>query len=304
MPIPDFQTFMLPLLHLAEDGCIHSLSEARDALGKQFSLTTEEREELLPSGRQRRFDNRVAWAKVYLEQAGLVSSPKRGQFVITDGGQELLLEKPTRITIGLLDRYEKFQEFRSSSKKPDVAVVPASTSADLQTTPEEQLEQAHQSITSDLAAEVLLKVKGSSPRFFEALVVELLLKMGYGGNRAEAGRAIGGSGDEGIDGIINEDRLGLDTIYIQAKRWEGTVGRPEIQKFVGALHGKRARKGVFITTGSFSNDAREYVSHIDPRVVLIDGRQLSEYMLDLNLGVSTKAIYELKRIDSDYFLEE
>jgi restriction system protein len=147
-------------------------------------------------------------------------------------------------------------------------------------------------------------VKSGSSQFFETLVVELLLKMGYGGDRVEAGKAIGGVGDEGIDGIINEDRLGLDTIYIQAKRWEGTVGRPEIQKFVGALHGKRARKGVFITTGTFSTDARDYVSHIDPRVVLIDGRELANYMLDLDLGVTPKATYQVKRIDSDYFSDE
>jgi restriction system protein len=166
------------------------------------------------------------------------------------------------------------------------------------------LEQSYQSIRKDLASELLTKVKSSSPKFFETLVVELLLKMGYGRSRADAGRAIGASGDEGVDGIISEDRLGLDTIYIQAKRWDGTVGRPEIQKFVGALHGKRARKGVFITTGSFSSDARDYVSHIDPRVVLIDGRELAEYLIDLDLGVSSKATYSVKRLDSDFFADE
>ena len=306
MPIPDFQSCMLPVLELAGDGKVHALSEAREYLARRFNLTEQELNELLPSGRQRRFNNRVAWAKVYLEQAGLLSTPRRGQFVITDLGRSLLLEKPSRIDIPLLERYPEFQEFRNASRRGESSGTPATVpeSPTASVTPEELLETAYQSIRAELASELLSRVKAATPAFFEILVVELLLKMGYGGNRAEAGRAIGGIGDEGIDGIINEDRLGLDTIYIQAKRWEGTVGRPEIQKFVGALHGKRAKKGVFITTGTFTADAREYVSHIDPRVVLIDGRAVAEYMLDLNIGVTPRAIYELKRIDSDYFTEE
>lgn len=306
MPIPDFQTFLLPVLAVAGDGEEHSLATARDALASQFQLTPEERGEMLPSGRQRRFDNRVAWAKVYLEQAGLLSSSRRAHFRITEAGRALLAEGPTRIDIPLLDRYEKFLDFRTAAKKAagEATVQIPSADAHASATPEEQLEQAYQSIRSELASELLARVRASTPVFFENLVVELLLKMGYGRNRAEAGRAIGAAGDEGIDGIISEDRLGLDTIYIQAKRWEGTVGRPEIQKFVGALHGKRARKGVFLTTGAFSSEAKDYVSHIDPRVVLIDGRELAEYMIDLNLGVTPKIIFEVKRIDSDYFGEE
>lgn len=183
------------------------------------------------------------------------------------------------------------------------AVVPVQTEAH-GATPEELLDQAYQSIRAELASDLLNRVKQGTPAFFESLVVELLLKMGYGRSRLDAGKAIGASGDEGIDGIISEDRLGLDEIYIQAKKWESTVGRPEIQKFVGALHGKRARKGVFITTGTFSAEAKDYVSRIDPRVVLIDGRALAEYMLDFNLGVTPKATYELKRVDTDYFSEE
>ncbi len=305
MPIPEFQAFMLPVLRLAQDNQEHSLADAREVLAQQLNLTSEERNELLPSGRQRRFDNRVAWAKVYLEQAGLIESPRRAHFVITQRGQKLLAEHPPRIDISLLERYEEFQEFRTTSRKTEggkqLVLAPVETQ---NVTPEELLEQSYQSIRVELISDILSRVKSSSPDFFESLVVELLLKMGYGRSRAEAGRAIGGSGDEGIDGIISEDRLGLDTIYIQAKKWEGTVGRPEIQKFVGALHGKRARKGVFITTGTFSMEARGYVSHIDPRVVLIDGRELAEYMLDLNLGVTTKTVYEIKRVDSDYFIEE
>lgn len=305
MPIPDFQSFTLPLLKLAEDGHEHSLAEARDVIAQQLGLTPEERDEMLPSGRQRRFNNRVAWAKVYLEQAGLLMSQRRAHFQITDHGRQLLSEKPRRIDIAALERYAAFREFRNASRRIEGVTQHDSAPSDIQTaTPEELLDQAYQSIRAEITSEILLRVKACSPQFFETLVVELLLKMGYGRSRTEAGRAIGRSGDEGIDGIISEDRLGLDTIYIQAKRWEGTVGRPEIQKFVGALHGKRARKGVFITTGSFSADAVEYVSHIDPRVVLIDGRELAEYMLDLNLGVTPKTVYEVKRVDSDYFIEE
>lgn len=308
MPIPEFQSYMLPMLQLASDGQEHSLEDAREALAKQFNLSLEERSELLPSGRQRRFDNRVAWAKVYLERARLVTSPRRAHFLITERGRQVLAEKPKRIDIGFLDRFEEFREFRSAAPRNDATSgsetrIPVGTEGQA-ATPEELLEQAHKTIEADLISEILARVKGGSPQFFERLVVDLLVKMGYGGNRVEAGKAVGGAGDEGIDGIINEDRLGLDTIYIQAKRWEGTVGRPEIQKFVGALHGKRARKGVFLTTGTFSADAKDYVSRIDPAVVLIDGRELARYMLDLDLGVTTKDTYHVKRLDSDFFADE
>jgi restriction system protein len=306
VPIPDFQTLMLPVLEVAGDGNVHSLGEARERLTEHFRLTEQELNERLPSGRQRRFNNRVAWAKAYLEQARLLTTPRRGHFQITERGKSVLQDKPSRVDISYLERFPEFQEFRNASRKEDSltesAAVAGSASAGV--TPEELLETAFQSIRTELVSELLLRMKAASPAFFENLVVELLLKMGYGGNRVEAGRAIGGSGDEGIDGIINEDRLGLDIIYIQAKRWDGSVGRPEIQKFVGALHGKRAKKRVFITTGIFTSEARDYVSHIDPRVVLLDGRSLAEFMLDLNIGVMPRAVYELKRIDSDYFTEE
>jgi restriction system protein len=305
LPIPDFQSFMLPVLQLAADGAEHSLEEAKNVLAARFGLSEDERNELLPSGRQRRFDNRVAWAKVYLQQAGLLSSSRRAHFQITERGRQVLAEGPERIDIATLAQFEEFRESRSANRRPDPgAAEQAPVAAIAAETPEEMLEHAYQSIRAEVVSDLLARVKTSSPKFFETLVVELLLKMGYGRSRAEAGRAIGGTGDEGIDGIISEDRLGLDTIYLQAKRWEGTVGRPEIQRFVGALHGKRAHKGVFITTGTFSAEARDYVSRIDPRIVLIDGRELAEYMLDFNLGVTTKATYEIKRIDSDYFVEE
>lgn len=303
MPIPDFQSLMLPLLSFAKDEEVHSMSKAREQLASTFNLSAEEIQEMLPSGRQRRFDNRVAWAKIYLERAGLFISPKRGHFQITPEGKSFLATKPEKINISVLSKLEKFKAFRATTAIGKIKQELVSSPEVIQT-PEEMLEQAYQTINKELTNSLLEQVKQCSPAFFESLVVKLLLKMGYGRNRVEAGKAIGKSGDEGIDGIISEDRLGLEAIYIQAKRWSGTVGRPEIQKFVGALHGKRAKKGVFITTGAFSLEASDYVSHIDPRVVLIDGAQLAEYMIELNLGVSIMETYEIKRIDSDFFTEE
>jgi restriction system protein len=300
MSIPDFQSIMRPLLELAADGKEHSISEVTEILAHRFELTEDEKMTLLPSGRQLTFRNRTAWAKSYLTQAGVLESSRRGVFKITERGHRLLKDSPGRITIKELEQFPEFVQFRST-KHAEGTQLP-DHGADKQT-PEEMLEAAYQRFRGELASEVLSRVKKASPTFFERLVVELLLKMGYGGSRKEAGEAIGKGGDEGIDGIINEDRLGLDVIYLQAKRWEGSVGRPEIQKFVGALHGKRAKKGVFITTSTFSADAREYVAHIDPRVVLIDGEQLSELMIDWNVGVSPVAAYETKQIDSDYFEE-
>ena len=249
-------------------------------------MTEEEQNTLLPSGRQPVFSNRVGWAKSYLTQAGALDASRRGFFRISERGRGILREKLQRITAKFLERFPEFIEFRAPQAKHEEEVSAGSTVAEDKQTPEEMLDAAYQRLRHDTAAELLLRVKKSSASFFEHLVVELLLKMGYGGSLKEAGSAIGRSGDEGIDGIIKEDRLGLDVISLQAKKWEGTVGRPEIQKFVGALHGKRAKKGVFITTGAFSSEAIEYVGNIDPRVVLIDGRQLAAFMIDFGLGVT------------------
>lgn len=303
MAVPDFQSLMMPLLRLAADGQEHSLAEARESLAAQFELSDRDREEPLPSGRQSKFSNRVAWAKSYLQQAGLLLSPRRGHFQLSDRGRDVLKNAPPRIDIKFLEQYPEFVEFRTP--KGDVAPMPSPTpsSTPEPETPEEALEAAHLRMRVGLASELLGRVKEASPQFFERLVVELLLKMGYGGSRRDAGQAIGRSGDEGIDGVISEDRLGLDVVYLQAKKWDGTVGRPEIQRFVGALHGKRAKKGVFITTGAFSAEAVAYVDHIDPKVVLIDGRRLTELMIDFDLAVNTAATYSVKRLDSDYFEE-
>lgn len=303
MAVPDFQSLMLPLLRVAADGREHPLAEARETLAVEFKLSDADRDEPLPSGRQSKFSNRVAWAKSYLQQAGLLSSPRRGHFQISDRGRSVLNNPPPKIDIKFLEQYPEFVEFRAP--KSEVAGIPVEVPSGEPEpeTPEEALEAAYLKMRVGLASELLSRVKAASAQFFERLVVELLLKMGYGGSRRDAGQAIGRSGDEGIDGVISEDRLGLDVVYLQAKKWEGTVGRPEIQRFVGALHGKRARKGVFITTGTFSTEAIGYVEHIDPKVVLIDGRRLAELMMDSDVGVNTSATYNVKRVDSDYFDE-
>ncbi|RMH34265.1 MAG: restriction endonuclease [Nitrospirae bacterium] len=299
MPIPDYQTLMMPLLRLAADRREHQVREAVEHLADAFSLTKEERNEMLPSGTQPLFANRVGWARTYLKQAGLLETPRRGTFRITDRGLALLQEHPDRIDVKLLERYPEFLAFRNRRR---VTNADASISeGETRETPEDTLAAAYRQLRTDLEADLLDQVKASSPSFFEKLVIDLLVAMGYGGNRQDAGRAIGQSGDGGIDGMINEDRLGLDVIYVQAKRWDSTVGRPEIQKFAGALQGQRARKGVFITTSNFSQEALDYATRIDSRIILIDGARLAKLMVDHNVGVSVVGAYEVKKIDSDYF---
>lgn len=300
MPIPDYQAMMLPLLNFSRDGKEHSAREASDALAELYSLSEDERKELLPSGQQAVFTNRVAWARTYLKQAGLIEATRRGFFRISGRGLEVLKKKPASIDVKFLEQFPEFLEFRNRRKDKDEVVESAEVS---QQTPEESLESAYQKLRYDLGQELLNQVRQCSPSFFEKLVIDLLVKMGYGGTRKDAGSAVGKSGDGGIDGIIKEDRLGLDIIYVQAKRWEGTVGRPEIQKFAGALQGQRARKGIFLTTSGFTADAIDYVSRIDSKIVLIDGDTLSQLMIDHGVGVATSATYEVKRVDSDYFTE-
>ncbi len=302
MAIPDFQSIMLPLLKFAGDGEEHSLRETIEALADEFNLTDEERKELLPSGQQAAFDNRVGWARTYLKKAGLLKSTRRGYYQITERGVEVLERDPPEITASFLRKFPEFVEFQRPQKaRADKAIE--ETVGETQT-PEEEIEAAYERVRQGLATELLQTIKGCSPAFFERLMIELLVKMGYGGTRKDAGEAIGRSGDGGIDGIIKEDRLGLDIVYIQAKRWHSNVGRPEIQKFAGALQGQRARKGIFITTSDFTQAARDYVSRIDSKIVLIDGDTLAQLMIDYNIGVTAVASYELKRVDSDYFTEE
>ena len=298
MAVPDFQSFFKPLLDLAADGKEHSIQEAREVIAKMMALPEADLKEPLPSGIQTKFENRVAWAKSYLIQAKVLEAPRRSYFQITSRGMDLHKAGHARIDVRILNQYPEFLEFHKPKSPKEEEQEPSKE------TPEETLQKSYESIRGDLASQIVQRIASNSPQFLERLVVDLMVAMGYGGSRADAGKPTGGCGDEGIDGIINEDRLGLDLIYLQAKRWEGTVGRPEIQKFVGALHGKRAKKGVFIITGKFSEDAKEYVKTIDPKVVLIDGRMLAELMIDHELGTTTTMSFHLKRIDSDYFVED
>ncbi|MCD6296852.1 MAG: restriction endonuclease [Deltaproteobacteria bacterium] len=303
MAIPDYQSCMLPLLEFFGDQNEHSLRETIDHLATHFKLTNDELKQLLPSGQQAVFDNRVAWARTYLKQAGLLEPTRRGYLRITPRGLEILKQKPEKINVKFLEQFKEFREFRKRKRKPQDKVK-ENNKDETQKTPAEALEEAYEDLGEDLAKELLQQIKKCPPSLFEKIVVELLVKMGYGGSRKDAGQAIGRSGDEGIDGIIKEDKLGLDIIYIQAKRWENTVSRPEIQKFAGALQGQRARKGIFITTSNFSREATEYVTKIDTKIILIDGEQLAQFMIDNDVGVSPVAKYEVKKLDLDYFTDE
>lgn len=304
MTVPDYQSVMLPLLKVLGDGEEHSLHEVIETLAEEFELTDEERRELLPSGRQAKFDNRVAWARTYMKKAGLLESTGRGKFRINDRGLAVLRENPPEINVKFLEQFPEFLEFRDGPSK-DASVDTENDTADKTKTPEEVLETSYQNLRKDLAQDLLDRIMGCSPEFFERLVVDLLVAMGYGGSRKDAGEAVGRSGDGGIDGIIKEDKLGLDAVYIQAKRWEGTVGRPTVQAFAGSLMGNRAGKGVLITTSQFSKDAKDYVRSIQqPKIVLIDGEQLAQFMIDHDIGVADVATYRVKRVDLDYFGDE
>jgi restriction system protein len=307
--IPDYQKLMLPILRFAGDGKEHSLSEAADAIAQHFALSEEDRRELLPSGNQRKLYNRVGWSRFYLLKAGILEAVGRGRFKITDRGLSVLTSNPPELNVRFLEQYPEFLEFRGATRQARPATDSLEESLQLakdvpQHTPQEMLETSYQILRRELAQELLDKISLCSPRFFEELVVDLLVAMGYGGSRRDAGQAIGRTGDEGVDGIIKEDRLGLDAIYIQAKRWKATVGRPDIQGFAGSLEGHRARKGVFITTSQFSPDAKDYVSRIERKIILIDGQQLANLCIDFGVGAAEVTSYTVKRIDLDYFEEE
>ena len=293
---------MLPFLNILSDGEEHTTIETNQKLATHFGLTDDELNEYLPSGTQKTFPNRVAWSKSHLKMAGLLENTKRSCFRITDAGKRLLDTNPVEINLRVLKSFPAYQERTDRTRDEDSS--PDIDNSQTSATPEEVLENSYLAIRKSLAQELLFKIKSSSPAFFENIVVELLVRMGYGGSIKDAGRSIGRSGDEGIDGIIKEDKLGLDVIYVQAKRWENVVGRPEIQKFVGALAGQGAKKGVFITTSRYTNEAREYQPRNETKIVLIDGEQLAGLMIDYNLAVSTVNTFEIKRIDNDYFGDE
>jgi len=283
-----------------KDGNIRSVGELTDIVSKQLGLSQEDLEKLLPSGTQTVIYSRTSWACTYLKQAGLLERPERAKLVITERGQQALLETGGQIDNSYLRKYPEFADWMRRSNDKQITPIEQNQS---ELSPEEQLDSAALSLQQSLADDLLDKLKTVSPAFFERIVVDLLVAMGYGGSVKDAGKSVGKSGDGGIDGIIKEDKLGLDTIYIQAKRWEANVGRPEVQKFAGALQGVRARKGVFITTSSYSSDALDFVRNIDSKIVLIDGAELSRLMIEYGVGVSVQRVVKVMRIDGDYFEE-
>ena len=308
MAIPDYQSLMLPVLTLAAKGEIR-VPEAAQIIADQLGLSDLEREEMLPSGRQRVLHNRIHWAKFYMTKAGLIDSPKRGTFVASPSGLELLASHPARIDVDTLKRIPAFENYynhftKGAMQSVESEVFAASSPSDI--TPEEQIDAAHALLTTALKADLLARVLEQSPVFFEQLIVDLLVAMGYGGSHEDAARKLGKSGDGGIDGIIDEDRLGLDRIYVQAKRYaEGsTVGRPEVQGFVGSLVGQGANKGVFVTTSVFSKQALDYARALQQRVILIDGARLTDLMVEFGVGVRASRTIEVKRLDEDFFSED
>lgn len=307
LPIPGYQAIMSPLLKLSSDKLEHSSKQAVEKLSNEFRLTREEKEALYLTKKVTIFYDRVHWALSYLKNAGLIEGTRRGYFKITERGSMVLSQNPEAINVKFLKQFPEFNDFLTRSKvdkdESDIKTKKESQEIFADKTPEEVIDQGYDLIKETLARELLDNVKKSSPVFFERLVVELLVKMGYGGSIKEAGHALGKSGDEGIDGSIKQDVLGIDTIYIQAKKWEGTVSRPDIQKFAGALQGQKAKKGIFITSGNFSSEAQDYVRKIDSKIVLIDGNKLAEYMIDNNIGVTSEKSYEIKKLNSDYFEE-
>ncbi len=307
MSIPDFQSFFHPFLKLSSDNKEHSLKDVRDYMTDYFSLSEEDKSEKVPSGTQTKFDNRIYWTKSYFIKAKLIESTKRAHFKITERGLNFLNKFQNNFTIKDLKEIDEFREFtlgskNKKSKNDKIDIVQHNID---NKTPLETLEDSFLFIQKQLANDLLEKIKSNTWQFFEDLVIELMVKMGYGGSKNMARKQIQRTNDEGIDGVINEDKLGLDVIYLQAKRWtkDNNIGRPEIQKFVGALHGKRAKKGVFITTGHFANNAYDYVRTIDPKVILIDGETLSNLMIEYSLGTTTIESYHIKKLDLDYFEE-
>jgi len=290
------------MVQFSEPTSEHSNQEISEALEDVFPMTQEEKQQRLPSGKQRVYVNRIAWAKSHLKQAGLLESPRRGYFRISSRGFVALKNFPERLDCKTLMQFPEYAAFRQGNRTDEQERT--KDDCIIEKTPEEQIEFGIERITKNVSKELLETIKNCSPRFFEKLVIDLLLAMGYGGSRQEAGQLTSRGSDEGIDGIINEDKLGLDLIYVQAKKWENNIGRPEVHKFAGALQGKRARKGIFITTSAFTRDAEDFVNAIESKIVLINGHRLAELMIEHGVGVTTAQVFSLKKVDTDYFLEE
>jgi restriction system protein len=307
MAIPDFQTLMLPVLQFAADKADHTNKDLVEHICERFGLSEEDRKATIPSGRQALVLNRVAWARSYLKIAGLLDTPKHGVFRITTRGLTTLHDKPERIDLKFLRKFPEYLAWRTGSAERTLENADTGENSSASTalpSPEEQMDAAFEALRQAVAADIRERLLALSPKRFEVVVVDLLVAMGYGGSRRDAAEVTGKSGDEGIDGLIKEDRLGLDVVYVQAKKWSNSVGRPDVQRFVGALSGQHARKGVFITTSEFTKESREYAAKTEAKVVLIDGRELAQLMIDHGIGVSTAEKYEIKRVDSDYFEED
>lgn len=304
MTVPDYQTLMRPVLLALEDGNARTITSIRANIADRFSLSKSDLDEMLSSGRVTTFQNRVGWVATYLYRTKLIDRPQRAVYRITDRGQRVLEENPERVDLKVLAQFNELAEFRAAKATPARQREAAPISADDEQTPDERIDRAYRDLSAALAAELLDRVSEESPEFFEQLVLDVLRATGYGGPRDDAAERLGQSGDEGVDGVIREDRLGLDLIYVQAKRWKNVVGRPEIQKFFGALHGRRATKGVFITTSSFSKEAVAYADGVTPRVILVDGKELAQLMIEHGVGVAVSREYKLKRVDLDYFTTE
>jgi restriction system protein len=307
MSIPDFQTLFRPLLKFSGDGSEKNIKDAITALARQFQLTPEELEQLQPSGKQTIFANRVHWARTYLDKAGALRKTRRSHFQITERGKQLLTSFPDRIDAAILRQFPEFYAFQrprsvDGIEERGTVEVPNATES---STPEEAIDVAEAEINRTLREQILERISELSPAFFERLVVDLIVAMGYGGGRQIVAQRLGRTGDQGIDGIVNEDPLGLDSIYIQAKRYDAdiTVGREKIQQFAGALAGQGASKGVFVTTSTFSTGALEYIHRIPQKIVLIDGDELARLMVQYRVGVRSERTIDLKRIDLDYFVE-
>jgi restriction system protein len=307
MSIPGYQDFMLPLLKISADGREHTVSEAMDTLAVQMGISEDERELMLPSGTQTRFYNRVTWALTYLSKSLLIEKSGRGRFRIAPRGSEIISRNPGRIDNHFLDQFPEYRAFKTKRAEKAVQTKDrrstdlVNVAVDPDVTPQEQLAAAHEELRAALADDILRRVRAGSPRSFEHLVIHLLVAMGYGGGQVDRAEVTGKSGDEGIDGVIREDRLGLDMVYVQAKKWENTVGPGEIDKFVGSLMRKKATKGVFITSGSFTDGAERAGREAAVKVRLIDGEELAELMIDYDVGVAAAETYVVKKVDTDFF---
>jgi len=300
MAIPTYEDIMLPFLQHLSDGQVHTLKSLQEALSDGFNMTEEEKNRLFPSGRQNMFYNRLGWARTYLKKSLLINAVISGHFQITQRGLDLLAASPTKITNKLLGQYSEFVAFKRPAKEAKTQLIPMDDDETV-STPREQMDESYQAIQNALAEDLLQKIAANSPSFFEQLVLDVLLKMGYGGSREDAAQVVGKTGDEGIDGIIKEDRLGLDVIYVQAKRWKNSAGSPDIQTFIGALQLKNAQKGIFITTSTFTQQAKDIAARVGNRIVLIDGMMLAQLMIEFGVGVSSEMVYDMKRLDLDYF---